>query len=116
MAKGDPHCQYNYGYFELEENQALRVVLHPPKCDYWNIQLANHWLESFDSRSIMSSINMRSAVKEKDGSVVIMVSANDPGHENWLSTQFHQRGVIALRWLAAAEKQTDPLTELITLS
>jgi hypothetical protein len=59
---------------------------------------------------------MRSAAKEKDGTVIIMVSAHDPGHANWLSTQFHQRGVIALRWLAAEAKQADPLTELITLS
>ena len=116
MAKGDPNCQYNYGYFELADNEALRILLHPPECDYWNIQLANHWLESFDSRSIISSINMRSAAKEKDETVVIMVSANDPGHANWLSTQFHHRGVIALRWLAADGKQADPLIELITLS
>ena len=49
MAKGDPNCQYNYGYFDLLPTQALRICLTPPQCEYWNIQLANHWLESLDN-------------------------------------------------------------------
>lgn len=116
MAKGDPNCQYNYGYFELAEGEALQIILRPPQCEYWNIQLANHWLESFDSRSVISAINIRSAITEPDGSVIVMVSPTRPDSGNWLSTQFHRRGVIALRWLAAAKKQPDPVTKLITLS
>lgn len=116
MAKGDPNCQYNYGYFDIQPGQALRITLHPPECEYWNIQLANHWLESLDNPDAVASINNASAVVEDDGSVVVVVSDADPGCANWLDTQSHQRGVIALRWLGAAQKQPDPVAEVTSLA
>lgn len=110
VAKGDPNCQYNYAYFDLAEDEALVVRLRPPKCDYWNIQLANHWMESFDSSNAVASINNASAILGQQGEVDVIISERDPGQKNWLATQFHRRGTLALRWVGATQKQADPET------
>jgi hypothetical protein len=116
LARGDPNCQYNYGYFDLGEGEALLVTLDPPGCDYWNIQLANHWLESLDDRDGVLSINPANAAADADGRVTVVIAARDPGRPNWLDTQGHSRGVIALRWVGAGGKQPDPVTEVRKLS
>ena len=116
MAKGDPNCQYNYGYFDLADDEVLCISLQPPECEYWNIQLANHWMESFDTSDAVSAINLASAVMKDDGSCDIIVSATDPGKPNWLDTQFHQRGTIALRWVGAESKQADPLVRVCAIA
>ncbi len=113
MAKGDPRCQYNYGYFQIEPEQALIVELKIPECEYWNIQLANHWMESLDS-SQNASINCASVKDLQDNTARIVIAHQDPGCSNWLDTQQHCRGVIALRWLGAASKQADPELKLVS--
>ena len=116
VAKGDPNSQYNYAYFDLAEGKALLVHLRPPECEYWNIQLANHWMESFDQSSTVASINNTSAVLGQHGEVNVIISEQDPGQENWLATQFHRRGTLALRWVGAKEKQPDPETVVCKVS
>ncbi len=115
VAKGDPKCQYNYGYFDIADDEALVIKLIPPECEYWNIQLANHWMESFDTSDTVSSINNASAIKRDDGSVYIVIAASAPGLVNYLDTQSHQRGTIALRWVGADSHQADPLMKLFKL-
>lgn len=110
MAKGDPNTQYSYGYFDIAEDEALVVTLRPPECEYWNIQLANHWLESLDAPNTPSSINLASAVPDEDGSVPVVISLRDPGRPNWLDTQGHRRGAIALRWVGAPPQPRPPVT------
>ncbi len=41
--------------------------LVPPACEYWNLQLCNHWLESLDYWQHTVSVNHASAVKGADG-------------------------------------------------
>ncbi len=49
-AGGDPNIAYYHSYWKLADDEALVVELAPPECDFWNFQLANHWLESLDYR------------------------------------------------------------------
>ena len=86
--------------------------MQPPACEYWNIQLANHWMESLDNPDIPSSINLANARVRADGSVHVVVSQRDPGLPNWLDTQGHRRGVIALRWVGAPVQQPPPVRRL----
>ncbi len=114
MAKGDPRCQYNYGYFQIASDQALIIELNIPDCEYWNIQLANHWMESLDD-SKNASINNASVTTRQDNTAFIVVAHQNPGCSNYLCTQGHERGVIALRWLGAKNKQPDPPVKLVPL-
>ncbi|MCY4133714.1 MAG: DUF1214 domain-containing protein [bacterium] len=101
FAQGDPDTSYNYGYYDLGPDVAWIIEFKPPECEYWNIQLGNHWLESLDFEYYRTSLNHHTATVEDDGTVRVVVARRDPGHPNWLDTAGHSRGGLALRWVGA---------------
>ena len=103
VAQGDPNTRYFYSYFEIPEDSAFVVEFEPPPCDYWNLQIGNHWLESLDYEYATTHVNQETAVVGEDGRVRVVIAARDPGTENWLDTMGHRRGALALRWVGAAE-------------
>ena len=114
-AQGDPSTHYYGGYYELAEGEALVVHLEPPACEYWNLQLCNHWLESLDYEHHCIHVNDHSAVASEDGSVRVVVSRRDPGVPNWLDTAGHARGALALRWVGAKHIPV-PRTQVVPIS
>ena len=106
-AHGDPHIRYFHGYFELGAEQALSIEFVPPRCDYWNFQLNNHWMESLDFRHHRVDLNHHGAVREPDGSVRLVVAPRDPGHPNWLDTAGHARGTMCLRYVRLHADEPD---------
>ena len=101
VAQGDPNTSYNYSYWNLQEDQALVIEFRPPSCEYWNLQIGNHWLESLDFMHHQTHVNHLTAVLEDDGQVRIVVASQDPGVPNWLDTVGHRRGALALRFVGA---------------
>ena len=106
FAQGDPATSYNYSYWELGPQEALVIEFMPPPCDYWNLQIGNHWLESLDYFHRNTHVNQQTAVLGDDGSARIIVAGRDPGVPNWLDTAGHARGGLALRWVGAAQNPT----------
>ncbi len=104
FAQGDPDTSYNYGYFDLGPDQAWIIEFEPPECEYWNIQIGNHWLESLDFEHYPTSLNHHTAAVEADGTVRVVVARRNPNHPNWLDTAGHARGGLALRWVDAAHE------------
>ena len=99
VAQGDPNTIYLYSYWELEDDEVYEIELTPPeRFDYWNLQIGNHWLESFDYLQYDTHVNHETAHVDDDGRIRIHVAANDPGRPNWLDTAGHRRGALALRW------------------
>jgi hypothetical protein len=111
-AHGDPNIVYYHGYFELEPDEALVIDLVPPRCEYWNFQLNNHWMESLDYRWHTIALNHFGARAKPDGSVRLVVAHRDPGVPNWLDTAGHRRGTMCLRWVGAKERP-DPVTRVV---
>ena len=70
----------------------------PTPCAYWDVQVGNGWYESFDYRNMFSGLTCEQAVLAADGSVTLVVAAEDPGTANWLETAHHREGHIAIRW------------------
>ncbi len=103
VAQGDPNTRYLYSYWTLEPDEAFVIEFMPPECDYWNLQIGNHWLESFDFLHYDTHVNHATAELSQDGSVRIVVARRDPGVANWLDTAGHDRGGLALRFVAADE-------------
>ncbi|MBW2495919.1 MAG: hypothetical protein JRF61_01485 [Deltaproteobacteria bacterium] len=101
VAQGDPNTSYHYSYWELGEDEAFVVDLEPPECEYWNLQIGNHWLESFDFMSFHTHVNRETAVADEQGRVRVVIAGRDPGVPNWLDTAGHGRGALALRWVGA---------------
>ena len=114
-AGGDPNIAYYHSYWKLAPDEALVIEATPPKCDYWNFQLANHWLESLDYRYDRIHLNPFTAKLRADGSVRVVVAHSDPGVENWLDTCGHAQGTMCWRWVGAAEFP-EPQTRVVRLA
>ncbi len=113
FAQGDPNTFYHNGYFELAEDEVLEVELTPPVCEYWNLQVANHWLESLDYLDYQTHYNHSNAKIDDDGKVRLYISCENPGMDNWIDTAGHRRGCISMRWIKASEDRT-AVTRLLT--
>jgi hypothetical protein len=111
-AHGDPNIVYYHGYWELAPGEALVVEVVPPRCEYWNFQVNNHWMESLDYRYHRIALNHRDAVLDRDGTARIVLAPEDPGVPNWLDTAGHRRGTMCLRWVGA-EEHPDPTTRVV---
>ncbi len=98
---GDPNIQFWLGRWELAPDEALVIEVTPPKCHYWNFQLGNIWAESLDYQFEQTHINNHRAKLRNDGSVQIVVSHQNPGVDNWISTAGHRHGIMGLRWVLA---------------
>ncbi len=100
LVGGDPNIVAQSAYWRLGPDEALVVDISPPACAYWNIQLANVWAESLDTRrSVWRNGTM--VVPEEDGSVRVVISERDPGHPNWLDTAGHRHGTAHIRYVLA---------------
>ena len=97
-AGGDANIIYYHSHWKLDKDQALVINAVPPKCDTWNFQLNNYWMESLDYRYYTICLNSHSAKKNSDGSITVFVSHKDPGHPNWIQTAGHHEGTMCWRW------------------
>ncbi len=97
-AGGDQNIIYYHSYWKLAEDEMLIIEVKPPACDTWNFQLNNYWMESLDYRYFNVCINKNSAHYEKDNSVRVIASHQNPGHPNWIDTCHHQEGTMCWRW------------------
>lgn len=111
-AGGDPNIVYYHSYWQLAPDEALIIELEPPECDFWNFQLANHWLESLDYRYHKVHVNKLTAVPDPDGKVTIVVARENPGVSNWIDPCGHDRGTMCVRWIRATE-HPQPRTRVV---
>jgi len=94
-----PDNLYMIGTFRIVGDEALVIDLQPPDTRYWSVTLENIWHECIDPRRRRSSLTNASAIPTSEGLVRIVVSASDPGVDNWLDTGGRQRGFVIVRWL-----------------
>jgi hypothetical protein len=102
-AGGDPNIAYYHSHWKLGPDEALVIETSLPRCDFWNFQLNNYWMESLDYRYFRIHLNSSTAALAADGSVRIVVAHRDPGLPNWLTTAGHEQGTMCFRWVRAAE-------------
>ncbi|MDP3856740.1 MAG: sulfotransferase [Stagnimonas sp.] len=106
-------ASYAMGNFDLEDGQTLLIEGRSPACAFWNLNLWNPFLHTYDYAYDRVSINTSQVQYEADGSWKIYVSAKDPGQPNWLCTQGHKRGLLWFRWFLAEDDVVRPRTTLI---
>jgi hypothetical protein len=115
-AGGDPSIHYYHGYYRLAPEEALVVAVpRVPRCESWNLQINNHWMESIDYRYHRAHVNKHTAVYDADGSCTIVIAARDPGRPNWLDTAGHTQGTLCFRWIGADEI-VDPEARVVPLA
>ncbi|HXR36359.1 MAG TPA: DUF1214 domain-containing protein [Candidatus Binataceae bacterium] len=101
--------------WHIQPDEALLMEVTPPRCSYWNFEMANYWWNSVDYRYRFSSLNGKQAVAEDDGSVRIAVSHADPGIPNWLDAGGHCIGMVNQRWVESEGFPT-PRTTLVKVA
>lgn len=115
-AGGDPNLFYYHSSWSLEPDEALLFELDEvPPCEYWNVQINNHWMESLDYRYFTVSLNKHSAQLAPDGSLRLVLAHRDPGVPNWLQTAGHRQGTMTWRWMGAA-RPVHPRTRVVRLT
>jgi hypothetical protein len=112
-AAGD--ASYASGAFSLEDDQALVIEGRSPECVFWNMCLWTPYLHTYDYAYERVTVNGAQLNYEDDGSWRIVVSARDPGHPNWVSTQGHRRGRIWFRWFLPESTPDRPSARVVAV-
>ena len=90
---------YGEGWFSLDSDEVLLIVLEAPEADLWSLQLGNLWWESLEYIHRTGSINGDQAIADPDGLYRIVVAPSDPGYANWLDTGGREEGAMMYRFL-----------------
>ena len=115
QAGGDPNIAYYHSHWKLGPDEALVIEVTPPRCEHWNFQLDNYWMESLDYRYFTIHLNKHSAVADAGGAVRLIVAHCDPGVPNWITTAGHTQGTMCFRWVRA-EAHPVPRTRVVKLA
>jgi hypothetical protein len=85
--------------WRVEPHEALIIKVTPPTpCAYWDVQVGNGWYETHNYRHHISGLTCEGAQVADDGTVLLVLTEQDPGTANWLETAHHREGHIAIRW------------------
>ena len=107
---------YCLGGFSLEPGEALVITSTHPKCRFWNLTLWNQYMAALDVEYGRAGINSGSAVPNSDGSVTIVVSAEQLDHPNAISTKGHPEGLMSFRWFLADDLPEHPVTQVVPVA
>jgi hypothetical protein len=109
------------GYFQLDDDQALVLTINPGDAGYFVVPVTNDWTITDNYWDQQTSLNISQAKKNPDGTYTIVVSPQDPGVWNWVSTGGLNQGTISIRFqdidpessnLPTVSSQVVPLDEL----
>ncbi|MCH2188049.1 DUF1214 domain-containing protein, partial [Myxococcota bacterium] len=101
-----PGIQYLGAWFRLQDDEAILIEGKDVPCRYWSCQILTRYLESGDFRYHKVGLNNQQVKLRDDGSFVIYACHENPGVDNWVSTQGYENAHILIRTLLA-----DPLME-----
>nr|WP_255643081.1 DUF1214 domain-containing protein [Acidocella sp. KAb 2-4] len=84
--------------FDLAEDEALIIELDQlPDGVYWSLQAGDVWSRSLNFIHRQTTINMRHAVVNENGSFTAVVAHRDPGYANWIDTTGREQGTVVFR-------------------
>jgi len=99
----------------LAPGEALVMTARWPECRCANVNLWNRQLQTFDYLRHPVGLNRTSAVPEPDGTVRIVVAADDPGVPNWLDTEGRSFGLVFWRFMLPEGPIDTPQAEVVPL-
>jgi hypothetical protein len=88
------------GLFKLGTDEAWIIKLNPTGAKYIGFQLGDSWLTSLEYIDHSGSLNNNQIVADKDGNYTYVISATDPGVNNWLDTRGLSNGGLFIRFQA----------------
>jgi hypothetical protein len=108
---GVPDRHHGFGTWVCGSDEALVLRFTPTPCDYWIFQLCTIWQENLDNYEDGGGhVQKYRAAYEPDGSVIVVVAAEDPGiGGNHVDPFGHRHGGMSLR-LIKTEGEPPPVT------
>ncbi|CAN5392347.1 DUF1214 domain-containing protein [soil metagenome] len=95
---GLPNQVYYDGAYEIGDDEALVVdTALPQKCRYWSMLVADDRFSTVDWHNHQSSLNAAQSRIDSDGRFRAVISARDPGIQNWLDKAANPWGIIQMR-------------------
>lgn len=76
----------SYGYFQLQNDQALVLTFDPGSSGYWVFPVSNDWETTNTYSSQQTTLNNTQAIANSDGTYTVVLSPSDPRIANWVST------------------------------
>jgi hypothetical protein len=114
------------GYFQLADDEALVVTIHPNNAGYFVVPVTDDWTITKDYWNEQTSLNISQAqINPDDGSYTVVISKSDPtvgGQHvaNWVSTGGLNQGTISMRFQDLDPNAPDDLptvsSQLVKLS
>jgi hypothetical protein len=86
------------GWFRLGDDEAIIVRIDPAGAGYTAFSLVDWWYRSIDAETTFSSLTIAQGHVNQDGTFTVIVSAHDPGVQNWIETRFHHEVLVINRW------------------
>jgi len=99
LAAIDAH--YSMAPYLLGPDEALVVRGRWPTCRCANVNLWTKNLATFDYSRHQVSLNRAQTAADDEGRFVVVISAEDPGVDNWLDTEGRAFGMVFWRFLLA---------------
>ena len=90
---------YGLGHYECAPGEAVLVEFTPPPCLMWSVALSGWFWESMEFGGRQTSLNGSQAVLDADGVFRGVIAHEDPGVQNWIDPEQHERGTIGIRFL-----------------
>ncbi|MFL0239467.1 Ig-like domain-containing protein [Mycobacterium sp. SMC-17] len=88
------------GYFQLADNQALVITINPGNAGYFVVPVTNDWELSPGDGTAQTSLNNAQSIANPDGTYTLVISPDDPGVANWVSTGGLNQGTLYIRFQA----------------
>jgi hypothetical protein len=108
------------GHFDLKDDEALVLTTWPMSGTYQGVQLTDVWFSSLEYANRQTSLTGDQAYRTKDGAYHLVISAKNPGVQNWLDTTGLHQGVILLRFDGMTEadfpKDKQPTLQKVKLA
>jgi hypothetical protein len=110
---GLPNQVYYDGAYEIDDDEALIVeTALPQRRRYWSMLVADDRFSTVDWHNRQSSLNEAQARIDSDGLFRAVISARDPGVQNWLDKAANPWGIIQLRWNQPSDAPDPVVTKL----
>ncbi|MEM1044603.1 MAG: hypothetical protein AAGL24_00575 [Pseudomonadota bacterium] len=91
--------QYNSaGHFQMNNDTAIIITVEESDARYQGIQLGDLWFNALDFRRRQTSLTTKQAYQSEDGKYRFVISAKDPGFENWLDPAGASTAFVFMRW------------------
>ncbi|APX12805.1 hypothetical protein [Tateyamaria omphalii] len=86
------------GHFQMSDDTAIVITVDESDARYQGIQLGDLWFNALDFRRRQTSLTTKQAYQSEDGKYRFVISAKDPGFENWLDPAGASTVFVFMRW------------------